>query len=196
MCFVHRFTGPECMSTNTIIVTCNAVLSILVTFLTLLPCTKKTTGGFVPAALQASISKTWSKIDSVYKMIVYSLLLYCLVDLVHSDKHSWQWDYERSNWGIFPWERNSDWLGTIPCWTRPLPWPGPSPPPAWPCHQQPWPGSVWCRIRGWGCGWWGAGHVGTLHRHCHHVHCPHSGNNIVYIGILLTLHWHLQLTAN
>ena len=55
--FIHRFTGPGCMSTNTIIVTCNAVLSLLATFLTLLPCTKKTTGGVVPAALQAAIGK-------------------------------------------------------------------------------------------------------------------------------------------
>ena len=54
-CF--RFTGPGCMSTNTIIVTCNAVLSLLATFLTLLPCTKKTTGGVVPAALQAAIGR-------------------------------------------------------------------------------------------------------------------------------------------
>ena len=52
-----RFTGPGCMSTNTIIVTCNAVLSLLATFLTLLPCTKKTTGGVVPAALQAAIGR-------------------------------------------------------------------------------------------------------------------------------------------
>ena len=50
-----RYTGPGCMSTNTIIVTCNAVLGLLLTFLTLLPCTKKTTGGLVPAALQAAI---------------------------------------------------------------------------------------------------------------------------------------------
>ena len=45
------------MSTNTIIVTCNAVLSLLVTSLTILPCTKKTTGGLVPALLQAAIGE-------------------------------------------------------------------------------------------------------------------------------------------
>ena len=72
--YVDRYTGPSCMSTNTIIVTCNAALSILVTItttiphhhhshngifkvtaLTLLPCTRKSTGGLPPAALQASI---------------------------------------------------------------------------------------------------------------------------------------------
>ena len=54
---ISRFTGPSCMSTNTIIVTCNAVLSLLVTSLTILPCTKKTTGGLVPALLQAAIGE-------------------------------------------------------------------------------------------------------------------------------------------
>jgi len=50
-----RYTGPTCMSTNTIIVTCNAALSLLVTALTLLPCTKKSTGGLIPASLQSAI---------------------------------------------------------------------------------------------------------------------------------------------
>jgi len=50
-----RYTGPSCMSTNTIIVTCNAALSLLVTALTLLPCTRRSTGGLPPAALQASL---------------------------------------------------------------------------------------------------------------------------------------------
>ena len=57
MTSLNRFTGPSCMSTNTIIVTCNAVLSLLVTSLTILPCTKKTTGGLVPALLQAAIGE-------------------------------------------------------------------------------------------------------------------------------------------
>ena len=52
-----RYTGPSCMSTNTIIVTCNAVLSLVVTSLTVLPCTKKTTGGVVPALLQSAIGR-------------------------------------------------------------------------------------------------------------------------------------------
>ena len=43
------------MSTYTIIVTCNAALSLLVTALTLLPCTKKSTGGLIPASLQSAI---------------------------------------------------------------------------------------------------------------------------------------------
>ena len=57
MISLNRFTGPSCMSTNTIIVTCNAVLSLLVTSLTILPCTKKTTGGLVPALLQSAIGE-------------------------------------------------------------------------------------------------------------------------------------------
>ncbi|XP_023332230.1 serine incorporator 5 isoform X2 [Eurytemora carolleeae] len=43
------------MSTNTIIISCNGSLSLLVLVLTLLPCTNKSTGGFVPALLQSSI---------------------------------------------------------------------------------------------------------------------------------------------
>ena len=80
-----RYTGPGCMSTNTIIVTCNAVLGLLLTFLTLLPCTKKTTGGLVPAALQAAIGgytlyctlilyHIWQKIFKVFctqKSVIY-----------------------------------------------------------------------------------------------------------------------------
>ena len=81
------------MSTNTIIVTCNAALSILVTItttiphhhhshngifkvtaLTLLPCTRKSTGGLPPAALQASIG--------IY-LFIYFDSLNCHVHLCH-----------------------------------------------------------------------------------------------------------------
>ena len=58
------------MSTNTIIVTCNAVLSLLVTSLTILPCTKKTTGGLVPALLQAAIGGMVSDEDLRRSLLV------------------------------------------------------------------------------------------------------------------------------
>ena len=58
-----RYTGASCMSTNTIIISCNAALSALITILTLSPCTKKTTGGFVPALLQSAIGTKASSLS-------------------------------------------------------------------------------------------------------------------------------------